>query len=178
MRIETLPTESRSSPIVARKHEALALRVEEVERADLDLHPLGDRGDDFIEGLAQVGGGLATDRGDVFDQSELVAIGTHELIFILYWKVASEVYRMRVALKQPMGSTLTIRGHGVKQGASREAHSILPSMDYAEFIAFDGKLGAGAETMRFTSDSSSIAALRRITGDSARHAPRTIENSS
>ena len=60
------------------QHQALALRIEEVERADLDLHPLGDRGDDFIEGLAEIGCGLATDRGDVLDQSELVAIGTHD----------------------------------------------------------------------------------------------------
>ena len=57
--------------------ESLALWIEKIKRADLDLHPFGDRGDDFIESLAQIGRGLATDRGDILDQSELVAIGTH-----------------------------------------------------------------------------------------------------
>ena len=59
------------------EHEPVALWIEQIERADLDLHALRDRGDDFIQRLAEIGGGLATDRRDILDQSELVAIGTH-----------------------------------------------------------------------------------------------------
>ena len=84
--------------------EPLALRIEQVERADLDLHPLGNRGNDFIEGLAQVRRGLATDRRDIFDQSELVAIGTHDL-FCLVLKSCEGSLSHALALKQPTAPT-------------------------------------------------------------------------
>ena len=77
------------------QHQPFALRIEKIERADLDLHALCDRLDDLVEGLAQIGGGFATDRGDILDQSELVAISTHGLTSTSFEKRRAEVYRMR-----------------------------------------------------------------------------------
>jgi hypothetical protein len=55
----------------------LALGIEQIQRADLRLHPLGDRRDDLVESFAQGGMGLAGNRGDFLDQGESIAIGSH-----------------------------------------------------------------------------------------------------
>ena len=47
------------------QHQALALRIEQVERADLGLHSAGDRVDNLVEGLAQVVGMLTADGGKI-----------------------------------------------------------------------------------------------------------------
>ena len=59
------------------QHDSLALRIEQVERADLGLHARRDREGNAIEGLAQVVGMLAADRGEMLDQSEAILVGTH-----------------------------------------------------------------------------------------------------
>ncbi len=59
------------------QHQALALRIEQVERADLGLHPFGDRGDDPIERGAQIFVVFTANRGDFLDQRKAISIGCH-----------------------------------------------------------------------------------------------------
>ncbi len=59
------------------QHEPLALRIEEVERTDLGLHPARDRERDAIERLAEVVGMLAANRREMLDQSEAILVSTH-----------------------------------------------------------------------------------------------------
>jgi hypothetical protein len=59
------------------QHDSLALRIEEVERADLGLHPARNRERDAVQRLAEVVGMLAANRRQMLDQSEAILIGTH-----------------------------------------------------------------------------------------------------
>ena len=55
----------------------LALRIEEVERADLGLHPARNRERDAVQRLAEVVGMLAANRRQMLDQSKAILVGTH-----------------------------------------------------------------------------------------------------
>src|ERR1700691_6289329 len=59
------------------QYDSLALGIEEVERTDLGLHAGRDREGHAIEGLAEILGMLAADRGEMLDQGEAILVGTH-----------------------------------------------------------------------------------------------------
>ncbi len=58
--------------------QTLVLRIEEIERADLDLQTARDSTDNPVQRFAQVVGGFAADRGDAFDQRKSITIGSHD----------------------------------------------------------------------------------------------------